>query len=210
MASLGSPHLVEHEARVSEVVHHLELEVNGVDPVPEGRFVNVLRNLPDGDLLLVDALVSAVRATFANSAACALPIDVSLGQLEPTLDVGLEHIELGLPVGPELLSVRLQLPEQGVALAGVLLHVRGEVLQARVEHLRLVQCLTGEALLLCQHCLLPRYLFDSVLGLVVELRDNVVHALLEVLEARAMREDLGVVGRDRILDRLPPRPSQSC
>ena len=64
-------------------------------------------------------------------------------------------------------------------------------------------CVSFNAWLLCQHSLLPRNLFDRGLGRGVELLDNVVHALLEVLEDTAVRENLAVVGLDHILDRLP-------
>ena len=111
--------------------------------MPEGRLVNVLRDLPDGNLLLVNALVPAMRGAFSISTARALGVDVRLREAEAVLDVSLEHVELGLDIGPELEVVGLHLPELRVAAGLVILQALGEDLQPRVEILRLVKGLKG-------------------------------------------------------------------
>ena len=213
---LGSPHLVEDEARVAEVMNHLELEVNGVDPVPECRFVDVLRKLPDGNLFLVDALVPAMRAAFSDPTARALAVDVSLREAKPVLDVALEHVELGLDVGPELDVAGMHLLKQRVAASLVLVQTSGELLQPRVKVLRLVEGLHGLRLLAGQnlllplhlvHCLrgqraLPLQLHDGLARLRVEVLDERVHPLLVVREPGVLLDDDGVVRVDRVLDRL--------
>ena len=82
--NLRAPDVVEDKPRVLEIVHHLKLQVDRVNPVTEGRIVELLRELPDSNLLLVEALVPAVRAALAEAAALPLAVDVRLRRARTT------------------------------------------------------------------------------------------------------------------------------